>query len=153
MTKDRESAIRRTLRSKSEGLSGGGVRSSFFIDVGFNDAVTFPPPRAAIRREAEALARRAAHHMPTQMFGYSAWSSTRIRIPPATTTTAVAVTMTRAAIRTEGGSRRKRDMLRSIGFGRATRGMTSCGPTSSNPGGMPASRPQTDRAGGAVEAC
>src|SRR5262249_10159437 len=33
-----------------------------------------------------------------------------------------AVTMTLAAMRTEGGSRRKRDMRRSIRFGRGTRG-------------------------------
>jgi len=37
--------------------------------------------------------------------------------PPTTTTIAVAVTMTLAAVRTEGGSRRNRDIRRSIGFG------------------------------------
>src|SRR5262245_9944800 len=45
-----------------------------------------------------------------------------MRTPPTTTTTAVAVTMTPAAVRTEGGSRRKRDVRRSIRLGRGTRG-------------------------------
>src|SRR6478735_3564339 len=59
-----------------------------------------------------------AHHMPTQMFGYSEWSSTLIRTPPPTTTRAVAVTITLAAIRIDGGSRRNFDIRRSIGLGR-----------------------------------
>ena len=49
MTKDRALAIRRTLRSIKEDISGGGVRS-FVIDVGFNDELSFP--RAA-RRDLE----------------------------------------------------------------------------------------------------
>src|SRR6266498_1663819 len=53
------------------------------------------------------------------MFGYSSWSSTRIRIPPATTTVAVAVTITLAALRTDTGSRRNRVIRRSISLGRA----------------------------------
>src|SRR4026209_1135363 len=42
--------------------------------------------------------------------------------PPATTTTVVAVTMTPAAVRTDGGSLRNRDMRRSMTFKRATCG-------------------------------
>src|SRR5262245_38298046 len=56
------------------------------------------------------------------MFEYSSWSTSRMRIPPRTTTAAVAATMTPAADRTEGGSRRKRDIRRSIRLGRGTRG-------------------------------
>src|SRR5262249_61900861 len=56
------------------------------------------------------------------MFEYSSWSRKRMRIPPTTTTTAVAVTITLAAVRTEGGSRRKRDVRRSIRLGLGTRG-------------------------------
>src|SRR6059036_1199085 len=59
-----------------------------------------------------------AHHMPTQMFGYSEWSSTLIRTPPPTTTRAVAVTITLAAMRIDGGSRRNLDIRRSTGLGR-----------------------------------
>ena len=55
------------------------------------------------------------------MFGYSWWSSTRIRTPPKTTTAAVVVTITLAAVRTEGGLRRNRDVLRSIKLGRGGR--------------------------------
>src|SRR5438046_2671023 len=55
------------------------------------------------------------------MFEYSSGSRTRISAPPPTTTTVVAVTMTLAAVRTEGGSRRKRDMRRSTRFGRELR--------------------------------
>jgi hypothetical protein len=62
--------------------------------------------------------------MPTQTFEYSVWSSTRIKTSPTTTTTAVAVTFTPAAVITDGGWRRKRDMPRSISFGRTTRGMS-----------------------------
>src|SRR3954451_5375909 len=57
------------------------------------------------------------HHMATQMFGYSEWSKTRISTPEATTTSAVAVTITPAASLTDGGSRRNFVMRRSIGFG------------------------------------
>src|SRR5689334_12151717 len=42
--------------------------------------------------------------------------------PPATTTTVVAVTMTPAAVRTDGGSLRSRDMRRSMTFKRPTCG-------------------------------
>src|SRR6266705_1288848 len=60
--------------------------------------------------------------MPTKTFEYSLWSNTRIAIPPTTTTTAVAVMITPAAVCTEGGLRRNFVIRRSIGFGRATRG-------------------------------
>src|SRR5690348_5821226 len=55
--------------------------------------------------------------MPTQMFGYSEWSSTLIRTPPPTTTRAVAVTITLAAMRIDGGWRRKSDIRRSTRLG------------------------------------
>src|SRR6478672_9126317 len=55
----------------------------------------------------------SAHHMPTQMFRYSLWSRTRIKIPPPATTTAVVETITPAATRTLGGSLKTRDSLRS----------------------------------------
>src|SRR5262249_58684142 len=45
----------------------------------------------------------------------------RMGLPPTTTTTAVAVTMTPAALRTDGGWRRRREVRRSIRFGRGTR--------------------------------
>src|SRR5262249_46533135 len=45
-----------------------------------------------------------------------------MRTPPTTTTTAVAVTITLPAVRPEGGSRRKRDVRRSIRLGLGTRG-------------------------------
>jgi hypothetical protein len=60
---------------------------------------------------------------PPKIVAYSSWSRKRIRRPPTTTTVAVAVTMTLAAVRTEGGSRRNRDIRRSTGFGGAIRGM------------------------------
>ena len=53
----------------------------------------------------------SAHHIPTQMFGYSLWSSAQIRAPLPTTTTAVAETITPVATRTDGGSRRTRSEL------------------------------------------
>src|SRR5947208_7412045 len=56
--------------------------------------------------------------MPRQMSGYSWWSKMRIRSPATATTTMVAVTMTLAAMRTDGGCRMNFDMRRSIGFRR-----------------------------------
>src|SRR5215471_10018252 len=56
--------------------------------------------------------------MPTQTLGYSEWSMSRISTPPPSTMRAVAVTITLAAIRIDGGSRRNFDIRRSIGFGR-----------------------------------
>src|ERR1700675_3097810 len=58
--------------------------------------------------------------MPTQMFEYSSWSNSRISTPPATTTMVVAVTMTPAAVRTDGGSLRNRVRRRSVRSDRAT---------------------------------
>src|SRR6516162_4048368 len=58
--------------------------------------------------------------MPTQTSAYSEWSKKRIATPPATTTIAVAVTITLAAVRTEGGRRRKLFIRRSTRFGRPT---------------------------------
>src|SRR6185436_1440855 len=55
----------------------------------------------------------SAHHIPTQTFGYSSWSSAQIRTPLPTTTSAVAETITPVAKRTDGGSRRMRANLRS----------------------------------------
>src|SRR5215831_6308418 len=54
-----------------------------------------------------------AHHMPTQTFAYSLWSKTHIAMPLPTTINAVAVTITLAAMRIEGGERRNFDMRRS----------------------------------------
>ena len=45
-----------------------------------------------------------------------------MRTPPTTVISSVAVTITLAAIRTDGGSRRKRDIRRSMGFGRGMLG-------------------------------
>src|SRR6188768_182584 len=58
-----------------------------------------------------------AHHIPTQIELYSLWSMNRMRAPPATTTMAVAATITPIAPRTDGGSRRNRFSLRSTRFG------------------------------------
>src|SRR3954447_7259078 len=55
--------------------------------------------------------------MPTQTVPYSVWSSSRIRTPPPSTNNAVAATITLAAIRMDGGSRRNFDIRRSNGFG------------------------------------
>src|SRR4051794_27405008 len=55
--------------------------------------------------------------MPTQTVPYSLWSSSRIRTPPPSTNNAVAATITLAAIRIDGGSRRNFDIRRSNGFG------------------------------------
>src|SRR6187549_209102 len=57
-----------------------------------------------------------AHHIPTQIELYSLWSMNRMRAPPATTTVAVATTITPIAPRTDGGSRRNRFSLRSTRF-------------------------------------
>src|SRR5690242_4915142 len=53
------------------------------------------------------------------MFGNSRWSSTLISRPLASTMTAVTKTIAPAALRTETGSRRKRDIRRSIRMKRA----------------------------------
>src|SRR5215204_4635764 len=58
----------------------------------------------------------SAHHMPTNMFEKSLGSSRRMRIPPATTVTRVAVTITLIAPRTETGFLRERSTSRSIIF-------------------------------------
>jgi hypothetical protein len=49
-----------------------------------------------------------------------------INTPPPTTMTAVAVTITLAAIRIDGGSRMNFDIRRSIGFAGATRASRCC---------------------------
>src|SRR3954465_10880841 len=59
--------------------------------------------------------------MPTQTVPYSLWSSSRISTPPPSTNSAVAATITLAAIRIEGGSRRNLDNPRSNGLGGASR--------------------------------
>src|SRR5438045_766584 len=51
----------------------------------------------------------SAHHMPSQMFENSVWSSARINAPEAMTTTAVTMTITLAAARMVGGSVRNSD--------------------------------------------
>ena len=56
--------------------------------------------------------------MPSQTELYSEWSKTRISTPPATTMNEVAVTITLAASRTDGGSRMNFVMRRSIRFPR-----------------------------------
>jgi hypothetical protein len=55
-------------------------------------------------------------------------------MPPPTTTSAVAVTITLAAKRTEGRARRNLDIRRSIRFGR--RGVLIVSPSMSSPGGL-----------------
>src|SRR5215831_18112978 len=64
--------------------------------------------------------------MPTQTLGYSDWSMSLISTPPPTTMRAVAVTITLAAIRIDGGSRRNFDIRRSIGFARGATRVGRC---------------------------
>src|SRR6476646_2816031 len=59
--------------------------------------------------------------MPSQMLEYSWWSRPLMSASAPTTTSAVAVTITLAAVRIEGGSRRNFDIRRSMGFRRALR--------------------------------